>query len=57
MTVFEELQKAWEKARSVEPVYPDELEYIGMLVKKGTMYMFYRDPSGAYWYKSKRQEV
>lgn len=56
MNVQDELERAWKNAWSVEPTYPDDLEYIGMITKYGTMFMFYKDKSGGYWYKSKTEK-
>lgn len=50
--MFEELEKAKKNAWSVEPRNPDDLEYVGMLVENGRMYLYYKNREG-YWYKSK----
>lgn len=51
MIITEEMEQARKKAWSVEPRYPDNLEYIGMEIKNGRMYRYYKNAEG-YWYKS-----
>lgn len=56
MSISEELEIAWENAWSIEPRRPSELEYIGVISKNGTMYIFYKDKDGGYWYNSKKEK-
>lgn len=54
-----ELELAWTKAYSIENMQAHgaegrETEYIGTIIKNRTSYLFYKDSTGAYWYRSKK---
>ena len=51
---MEELRVAWDAARSIEslPKYAGRLWYIGKRILNDRIYLFYRDSSWNYWYKT-----
>lgn len=52
-----ELEMAWKEARSfVEKYPPNEAEYIGTITKGNTNFLFYKEKSGTYWYKSEKND-
>lgn len=51
--IQDELDLAWEKAWSRQPQNPNDLSYIGMVVKGSREYLFYKDKQGNYWYDSR----
>mgnify|MGYP005762709097 CR=1 FL=1 len=51
----EELEKAWEEARSIESTKEDDgrMEYIGEIRKRNRIYRFFRSDNGKYWYSTR----
>lgn len=50
---MDELQRAWEDARSIEskPEDAGQIEPVGEEIKGNRIYLFYVDGAGQYWYR------
>ena len=50
-----ELSEAWKNANSMESIPKDRkgIVRVGIIQKESRVYEFYRDNTGAYWYKTK----